>query len=87
MHSKLAQSEAAHGKLYRLQPIRLDINGIEETLLYLELEENIPADMARAKAMQHFSPIHSFMFDAHGELLHANEIAARKLLTDGKVWA
>ncbi|KAK9863876.1 hypothetical protein WJX84_000320 [Apatococcus fuscideae] len=67
------------------KPIRLDINGIEETLLYLELEENIPADMARAKAMQHFSPIHSFMFDAHGELLHANEIAARKLLTDGRI--
>ena len=50
-----------------------------------ELEERLPTGKARAAAMQHRMPIHSFLFDQQGLLLHANQAATRRWSEKGKL--
>ena len=67
-----------------LQPIwiRHD-SGKEERLMLSQLEESMPADKARAVAMQHHGPNGAMLFDSNGVLLQANDRAARELRESG----
>lgn len=66
-----------------LQPLRLRKDGVDEICVLAELEERLPSEAARAAAMQQRMPIHSFMFDQHGLLLHANHAATRRWTEKG----
>ena len=48
-----------------------------------QLEESMPADKARAVAMQQNWPNGAMLFDSNGVLLQANDRAARELRESG----
>ncbi|KAK9868898.1 hypothetical protein WJX84_009064 [Apatococcus fuscideae] len=58
-------------------------SGKEERLMLSQLEESMPADKARAVAMQHHGPNGAMLFDSNGVLLQANDRAARELRESG----
>ena len=68
-----------------LQPLRLVEDGVEDVCMLAELEERLPTGKARAAAMQQRMPIHSFLFDQQGLLLHANHAATRRWTEKGKL--
>ena len=51
-----------------------------------QLEESMPADKARAVAMQQNWPNGAMLFDSNGVLLQANDRAARELRESGMTW-
>ncbi|KAK9861815.1 hypothetical protein WJX84_012136 [Apatococcus fuscideae] len=66
-----------------LKPIRMVVGGVEEMCVLAELEERLLTEKARAAAMQQRMPIHSFLFDQQGLLLHANHAATRRWTEKG----
>ena len=60
-------------------------DGEEGTFVMAELEERLPTEKSRAAGMQQQMPIHSFLFDEQGMLLHANQAATRRWTEKGQL--
>ncbi|KAK9830386.1 hypothetical protein WJX72_011468 [[Myrmecia] bisecta] len=63
-------------KLHKDQPAVLCMFGMADC---------IDPDLARVAAMQHLSPIHTFQFDEHGDLIMANRSAMDKYPTGSNI--
>lgn len=66
-----------------LQAFDVDIDGCLQTCYLLAVTEELNVELLRCMALSGNVPIHTYMFDQHGQLMYATGKATLKLKEKG----